>query len=158
VAIPFLFLQLIIQRKWSNEAGKKALLHFFFGDYHRSRLEQTGEAFCRQMLPGILRRDLLEKLRAARAQGDKIAIVSASADVWLRPFCEAEGFELLCTELAYEQDVFRGYFATPNCNGVEKARRITAAFRLHDFMRIIAYGNSRGDEAMFALADEVIRF
>ena len=47
-----------------------------------------------------------------------------------------------------------GAFATPNCNREEKARRIRAAFDLQQFASIIAYGNSSGDAAMFALAQE----
>lgn len=158
MVLPFQFLRLFFAGKWSNEAGKKAVLAFFFKGHSRKGMEQSGAAFCALVLPAQLRNDLLAKLRGAREEGDKVVVVSASVDIWLRPFCEAEGFDYLCTELAFEGGIFSGQLATPNCNGAEKARRIREAYDLTKFARIVAYGNSAGDEAMFALAGEVLRF
>ena len=43
-----------------------------------------------------------------------------------------------------------GRLATPNCKYDEKVRRVRAAFRLETFERVVAYGNSPGDYALFA--------
>ncbi|MDX1913203.1 MAG: HAD-IB family hydrolase [Saprospiraceae bacterium] len=158
LVLPFQFLLLFFTGKWSNEAGKKAVLAFFFQGNTREGMEQSGDAFCAWVLPAQLRTDLLAKLRGAQQEGDKVVVVSASVDIWLRPFCEAEGFDYLCTELDFKDGIFSGQLATPNCNGAEKARRIREAYDLTKFARIVAYGNSSGDEAMFALAGEVLRF
>ena len=73
-------------------------------------------------------------------------------------FVEKNGMVLLCTTVRYENGVFQGDLSTPICNYAEKARRIRAAFPLESFDQIIAWGNSEGDEAMFALSDWVYDF
>lgn len=117
-------------------------------------LRQLGSDFVTQKLPGFIRPEVLEGLRFFRDQGCTVALVSASIDIWLQPFCTQENVQLLCTELAFENGVFTGRFATPNCKYEEKARRIRAAFALKDFDLVLAYGNSAGDHAMFDLADQ----
>ncbi|MBC7776374.1 MAG: haloacid dehalogenase-like hydrolase [Phycisphaerae bacterium] len=154
----FKFLGLIFSGKWSNAAGKAAVLSEFFKGKTVEELEALGSKFCQQKMPTLLRAELLGSLRQVLKNGETVVVVSASPDLWLRPFCAAEGFELLCTELEFVGGQFTGKFATLNCNWEEKARRIQAAYNLGEFEKVIAYGNSIGDAAMFALADEVFRF
>ena len=154
----FRFLGLIFSGNWSNAAGKAAVLAAYFKGESIESLFALGQEFNRQKLPGLIRPDLLQKLRDHHQAGHEVVIVSASLNIWLGPFCTAENFGLLCTELAFDSGKFKGKFATPNCNGAEKARRIQAAYALEDYDRIFAYGNSGGDAAMFLLADEVFRF
>jgi phosphatidylglycerophosphatase C len=153
------FLFLFFSGKWSNEAGKAAVLSAFFKGKTEAELAALGARFCHARLPKILRPTLLARLRHDRASGARVVIVSASPDVWLRPFCDTEGFDLICTLLAFDAEGrFQGRLATPNCNGAEKARRIRAAYDLATFTHIVAFGNSSGDAAMFALAHEVWRY
>lgn len=121
-------------------------------------MKALGAGFYAKIIPGLLRSDLLETLRLAVKNGEKVVIVSASLDLWLRPFCHVEGFELLCTELEFLDGKYTGRFSTPNCNGQEKAVRILADYDLQSYEKTIAYGNSEGDAAMFELADEVFKF
>jgi len=155
--LAFKFLGLIFSGKWSNGAAKAVVLSVFFKGKSVQEMRALGEGFCQKKIPALLRAELLNDLRKTLQSGGIVVIVSASPDVWLRPFCAANGFDLLCTELEFESGLFRGYFATPNCNGAEKARRILASYDLDGYEKIIAYGNSKGDSAMFALADEVFR-
>ncbi|MDO8969547.1 MAG: HAD-IB family phosphatase [Saprospiraceae bacterium] len=156
--ISFNFLGLLLTGKWSNSAAKAEVLAVYLEGKTRSELQTLGEGFCEQRLPSILRTDLLNQLKRVQEAGETVVIVSASPDLWLEPFCRSAGFGLICTELSYESDIFRGQFATPNCNGPEKARRILAAYDLRAFDSIIAYGNSGGDAAMFDLAHKVLKF
>jgi HAD superfamily hydrolase (TIGR01490 family) len=156
--LSFKFLGLFFSGKWSNSAAKAAVLAIYLEGKTRSELQTLGEAFCQQKLPLLLRTDLLNQLQLAQQAGETVVVVSASPDLWLEPFCRTAGFGLICTELSYESDIFRGQFATPNCNGPEKARRILAAYDLRAFDSIVAYGNSSGDAAMFDLAHKVLKF
>ncbi|MDO8368791.1 MAG: HAD-IB family phosphatase [Saprospiraceae bacterium] len=156
--LTFKFAGLLFSGKWSNAKGKAAVLSQFFKVKTLHEMTALGDRFCREKIPDLLRPDLLETLRNAHKMGEPVVIVSASPDIWLSPFCVAEGFDLLCTELEFEAGQFTGHFATPNCKGPEKARRIWAAYDLNLYEKIIAYGNSRGDAEMFELADEVFRF
>ena len=47
-----------------------------------------------------------------------------------------------------------GRLATANCNGAEKPRRILALFPHREDYRLVAFGDSRGDREMLAMADE----
>ncbi|MFN0214557.1 MAG: HAD family hydrolase [Saprospiraceae bacterium] len=158
ILLIFRFLALFFSRKWSNEVAKAAVLSEFFKGKTTEEMEHWGLKFYQEIFPSLMRAELLETLRTACQKRETVVIVSASPDMWLRPFCREEGFELICTELAYESGKFTGKFSTPNCNGAEKARRILANYHLELFEKTIAYGNSKGDAAMFALADEVIKF
>ena len=121
-------------------------------------MRALGEDFCLKKLPKMLRTTLVEEMRRARQNGETVVVVSASADIWLRPFCTQEGFELLCTELEFLEGKFTGQFTTPNCKGPEKVLRIQSAYKLQDFKKIWAYGNSKGDTEMFELAEKVFKF
>ncbi len=154
----FVYIGLIINGKWSNELAKAAVFSVFFKGKSEAYLRAIGQAFVQQKIPAMLRPALLASLQTAISQGETVVIVSASSDLWLQPFCQVYGFELLCTQLEFEAEKCTGRFSTPNCKGVEKARRIKEAFELTAFGKTIAYGNSSGDHAMYELADEVFRF
>ncbi|KAA8711021.1 haloacid dehalogenase-like hydrolase [Helicobacter canis] len=51
-----------------------------------------------------------------------------------------------------ESTFLSGEFATPNCYGEQKAVRIKARYDLSRYEEIYAYGDSKGDTAMLALA------
>lgn len=161
---PWRFVVLLFSGRWSNDAAKEELISICFKGKTQLELEALGNAFCQEVLPGLIRYSLLETLQKARSRQERVVIVSASLDIWLKPFCRQEWFEVLCTELEYkktgalEAPLFTGNFELPNCNRAEKARRIQMAYFLPDFQHIIAYGNSEGDAAMFDLAHEVVRF
>lgn len=154
----FQFLKLLLAGKWSNSTAKQALLASFFQGQSQASLQHLGQQFATEKIPASLRIELMESLQQAVKNGDTVVVVSASLDLWLRPFCRSNGFELLCTELEFVDGVFVGRFATPNCNGIAKAHRIKEVYRLVDYSKILAYGNSKGDDAMFELAEEIFRF
>lgn len=145
---------LFFSGKWSAGAAKSAILASCFAGQSKGRLYQLGERFCRKNLPGLMRPDMFDRLRTYRNEGAVLAVVSASVDIWLGPFCAVEKVTLICTEAAFENGIFTGHFATPNCKNAEKARRIKAVYDLAAFDKIIAFGNSAGDYAMFELAHE----
>ena len=60
---------------------------------------------------------------------------------------------LICTKAKYdEQGFFTGKFASPNCNYQEKKNRIEKEIDLSLYDQIIAFGDTKGDEAMFSIA------
>ena len=93
-----------------------------------------------------------------RAAGDRVVLVSASFEVYLRPLGELLGVDdVLGTRLQLADGVVTGALDGPNCRGPEKVRR------LHDWidreirrprpMRVVAYGDSDGDREILADAD-----
>lgn len=157
VALPVLavrLLWLLLSGRWSNGGAKENVIGYFFKGKTEAEMRALGERFYQEVLPGRLRPEALARLRAYRAGGATVAVVSASLDLWLRPFCQSEGVQMICTEAEFLAGKFTGRFASPNCNHAEKGRRVRAEFNLADFEKIVAYGNSRGDAALFDLAHE----
>lgn len=154
ILLSFKYLNLILSNSWSNQKAKETLMATFFKGKSRTDLEAAGFEFFQKKIPELLREASIQTLREHRVSGSVVVVVSASLSLWLRPFCEAENVSLLCTEPGFESEMFSGRFATPNCNGAEKVRRIREVYDLGAFDKIIAYGNSAGDAEMLALADE----
>lgn len=154
IRLGFQYLVLLWSGNWSNEKAKELLFSVFFKGYSKAALEDLGQRFLQQQLPTMLRMETLALLRSHKENQAQVYLVSASPSVWLAPFCQAEGIGLICTEFAYVEGVFTGKFATPNCNGHEKARRLRAEIDFSTYEKIVAFGNSSGDAEMLALAQE----
>ena len=72
-------------------AAKGTMMRWFYAAKTRADLESAAEVFCQEVLPRLLRPKGLARLRKHRDDGDTVLLVSASLDLWLRPFAEAEG-------------------------------------------------------------------
>jgi phosphatidylglycerophosphatase C len=149
------FLLIMSLRGLSGGWIKERILRAFFKGEDGELLFEKGQKFNKQM-SGFLRKKSIDKISWHQDRGHRVVLVSASLDIWLKPFCQHYGIELLCTELEIKNGQFTGYFKTPNCKGAEKASRIQSSYDLKDFNYIYAYGDSRGDLEMLALADEAV--
>jgi HAD superfamily hydrolase (TIGR01490 family) len=144
----------VLSHGFRREPLKTALVHAFLAGKTQEELAVLGRQFVQDVLPAHLNQTVLARMRRYRDEGARVAIVSASLDVWLRPFAKQEGVALLCTEAAYTHGLFMGEWQTPNCNGVEKRRRVELYFPDWTQQVITVYGNSAGDAAMLQMADE----
>lgn len=104
---------------------------------------------------GIVRGITAEQLRKAHQSGWEVVIVSASVEDWVRPFFPET--TVLGTKLEESGGRLTGCFATPNCNGMEKVRRLRQYYPNLDNFDIEAWGDSRGDKEMLALAQKAHR-
>lgn len=116
-----------------------------------ARLRTQGEAFARDVLPGVLRPEAMARLAWHRARGDRVVVVSGGLDVYLAPWCAGHGVELQCSVLA-ERDGRIGGYAGAQCVGEEKVRRVRALCDPHAYAAIHAYGDTHEDLAMLAMA------
>ena len=138
----------------ANDRAKVRLLKHHFAGMSRQDLEGFAKRFCKEVVPGLLRPEGIRVLEAYRADGDRVILVSASLELWLKPWAEDRDIELLSTKGAWEGDRFTGELDGPNCNGEEKVRRVRAHVREEIYSEVIAYGDSSGDKAMLAMADQ----
>jgi len=113
----------------------------------------AGERYAVDVLPTVLRPLMMEQIAWHRARGDTVALVSGSLDVYLRPWCERHGLELLCNQLEVEDGRLSGRYLDGD-RGAQKAAGIRARYDLSRYARIHAYGDSREDRPMLALAHE----
>ena len=105
------------------------------------------------LLPALLRPEMMARIAWHRARGDIVVLVSGSLDAYLRPWCDAHGLALICNRLAVVDGRCTGHYLRGD-RGEHKADDIRAAYDLSTFARVHAYGDSREDRPMLALAQE----
>lgn len=104
-------------------------------------------------LPGLLRPQALARLRAHRARGDTVLVVSGNFEGLLQAFAAAEGAVALGSRLEAREGRLTGRYAGPQCVLEEKVVRVRAEVDTSTFSRIHAYGDTREDRPMLLLAD-----
>jgi HAD superfamily hydrolase (TIGR01490 family) len=139
-----------------NDIAKQKLLKSFFYKMSEDEFKKKTEDFSKK-LDSILRDDIYKKFLKHKRDGDEVVVVSASLKCWLQPWCDKEGVKLLATELKFRDKKVTGEFLTKNCYGKEKVDRVKKAYELKRYDKIISYGDSKGDEFIFAISDEYMK-
>lgn len=138
----------------SGSVLKQKMVSYFFKGKNREAMYKQGLSFAEELNVKGMNIEVMNAFMQYQLKGFDLCIVSASLDIWIAPFAKIYNINYLCTEAEVSENKFTGLLKTPNCNGDEKAKRIRAAYNLSDYENIIAYGNSKGDEAMLNLANE----
>ncbi|WP_145479697.1 HAD family hydrolase [Stenotrophomonas rhizophila] len=124
-----------------------------FRDRHADDIAAQAAGFSREVLPEVVRPQMLEQIRWHLQQRHTVVVVSGSLDLYLRPWCDALGLELICNRLESRDGRLTGRYADGDC-APHKAARIHARYDLSRYVRVHAYGDSREDRSMLALAQE----
>lgn len=122
-----------------------------FRDRMESEVRDQGEHYARTDLPRLVRPEMLERIRWHQSRGDAVVVVSGSLDVYLRPWCDALGLRLICNELESRSGRLTGHYH-PCDRATDKAAHIQARYDLATYTNVHAYGDSREDQPMLALA------
>lgn len=138
-----------------NDAAKERVLEKFFAGVSLTALQHQGQAFARDHLPGLVRPRALRRLQWHQKLGHRIVIISASLDIYLKPWAAALGVDhVLCTSLDVDDDgQVSGRLGVANCYGPEKLRRLREALGDTSAYLLYAYGDSRGDRELLETAD-----
>ena len=152
-----LFLPLIVLMKlhlYANGRTKERLFAHFF----KGMTLETFDAHCQSFAKNnahILRPLGLKAIETSLQQGENVLIVSASITNWVLPFfSKLPQVKVIGTQIAVKEGKLTGRFASPNCHGAEKVRRVEHLFTPRELYYITAYGDSQGDKEMLAYADE----
>lgn len=137
-----------------SRQAKEKFLHYFFGGMHKQSFEDLCLKFTHKKLESLLRKEAMDKLNWHRQQDHEIVVVSASAKNWVAPFCQLHEWKYITTALEIKNDCISGNLSGENCNGAQKAIRIKEVFDIGLYEKIFAYGDSRGDKEMLALATD----
>ncbi|HEY0766920.1 MAG TPA: HAD-IB family phosphatase [Steroidobacteraceae bacterium] len=125
---------------------KSALLQATLGGCSRAAVQAWTAQFVSRLLRRALLGDALATLARHRRQGDPLALLSASPDLYVPAIGEALGFgEIFCTGVAWDGDRLVGRLTTPNRRGAEKVRCLAALRARHPHLLVTAYGNSAAD-------------
>jgi HAD superfamily hydrolase (TIGR01490 family) len=135
----------------ASKARQAAARVGFYGE-NAAALRELGAGYAATVLPGTIRPAALDRIEWHRRQGDEVVIVSASLDVYIRPWCEAQGLDYICTTLEEHGGRLTGRYVDGDCAGAEKARRIQLRYELSRYPVIFGYGDSGEDRPMLDLA------
>lgn len=148
------FMALYLSKIITGGEAKEKVFRYFLSGWDRDDFGRAADRYARERMPAILRENAMERIRWHRSRGDRIVVVSASAEEWVGSWCAMQGMEVIGTRLEIRDGKFTGRIQGENCKGPEKARRIREEINLADYEYVYAYGNSSGDAEMLALADE----
>lgn len=135
----------------------KAKQHFLARHFRGEKIEVFNSRcieFSMHVLPSLIRPKALEAIRRYSDENVTMAVVSASAENWVSPFCDQEGMLCIATRLEVKDGLITGNLEGKNCYGDQKVCRIREQFDLSAFEKIIAYGDSSGDREMLQLAHD----
>jgi len=137
-----------------NYRAKQMMLSYFFKGMRAEHFLEIANEYSLSHIQKILRPKAMEKIQWHHDNGDRVVVVSASLECWLRPWCDQNALELIGTRLEIKEDKVTGNLLSKNCYGIEKANRIYQNYTLDNYEMIYAYGDSRGDKEMLELAHE----
>jgi HAD superfamily hydrolase (TIGR01490 family) len=111
--------------------------------------------FC-TVIDKILSTKAMEAIKSHRENNDKIIIISASIENWVKPWADKAGIDIvLATKIETDKNgLLTGRFLTKNCYGQEKVNRLLEIFPNRNDYKLIAYGDSCGDKELIEFADE----
>lgn len=135
----------------TQKVKEKIWTKFFFNASIRE-FENKADFFSQNILPSFLYHEALNKIVEHKKNGDRIIVISASAEDWLKPWCKKNNLELIATQLEKQNNRLTGKIVGNNCKGSEKVIRIKHYLNLKDYNYIFAYGDSNGDKEMLAIA------
>ena len=139
---------------FSNHSLKERFSTYFFKNMSISEFEQLAQKFVVKRLTKIVRPSAMKKMLSHIKDGDRVVVVSASFEDYLKHWCQMQGIELIATKLEHSNGAYTGNILGKNCWGEEKVERIKQILDLNEYEKVYAYGDSRGDREMFSIADE----
>jgi HAD superfamily hydrolase (TIGR01490 family) len=137
----------------SGSRVRSRIVDFGFRGVPEASVREAGRAFARDVLPGVVRPEALDKIRWHQTQGDRVVVVSGSLDVYLSHWCGQQGLELICSRLETADGRLTGRYLGAQCVGEEKSRRVRGSCDLDAFAAVYAYGDTHEDLEMLNLAD-----
>ena len=133
---------------------KKSFISSILKGERKAKIERKSQAFFEKYNPEIFRENALEFIKNIDRKNTESYIVSASLDIWVKPFAEKLNIKLIATRAEFENDIFTGNFIGRNCNGAEKVNRIKEEIGDKKYDKTIAFGDTSGDKEMLAWANE----
>lgn len=140
-------------------AKEKLFASLYAGKTHEW-LKKKGELFA-TVISDFERADMVNTLDEHISKGDLVYIVSASMPEWITSWASRHSVptdHVIGTLCEVNNDgIITGKFASCNCYGSEKVKRLSQTVGDLSNYHITAYGDSNGDKEMFAIANTAIR-
>lgn len=137
-----------------TEKVKKSFIGSILKGQTQEKIEKKSRQFFEHYYPKIVRENALDFIQNMDRNNTQSLLVTASLDIWTKPFAEAFKMQLISTKAEFRNGVFTGNFVGKNCNGNEKLVRIQQEISNHKYDKIIAFGDTSGDKPMLKWANE----
>jgi len=138
-----------------NDVAKERVLMRCLDGMSIGALQDMGERFAADVLPGLLRDKAMHRFDWHRQRGHRCVVISASMEIYVRPWAIKAGFDdVIATRLEMQESGgIAGKLSGANCYGIEKVRRLEALLGARESYSLYAYGDSRGDRELLSFAD-----
>ena len=123
-------------------------------------VDRVGQQFAELVRTQWMRPDTTDRLAWHRRVGHRRVLVSASLGPYLRPLGRMLGVDgVLCTDVVHDGVHYGDQLEGGNCRAAGKQWRLQAWLAEHDLQHaeLWAYGDSRGDDEMLAMAHHPCR-
>lgn len=137
-----------------TEKVKKSFIGSILKGQTQEKIEKKSRQFFEAHYPKIVRENALDFIKNIDRENTQSLLVTASLDIWAKPFADAFRMKLLATRAEFKNGVFTGNFIGKNCNGNEKLDRIQTEIKHQKYDKIIAFGDTSGDKPMLKWANE----
>ena len=145
--------------KFPNQQLKELFLEKLLGGMSQDELDVLADAYCREIIPGMIRYQFWQQLAFHQNNGDTVAVVTASPTFMLSAWCREQRIDLIGTRIEIDKrGRVTGKLMGRNCMGEEKVRRIKMRYDIESYEELYAYGDTESDHPMLALAPAANRF
>lgn len=139
---------------YPNWKAKQRLFSMCFKGMEYTRFVEYGISFAAAYLD-LLQGYAVGALEKHLTDGDDVYVVTASMEEWVRPLlAKYPSLRYIATIPECVEGRLTGRFASLNCYGEEKVRRLILCEPLRDEYELCAYGDSSGDKALLGIADK----
>ncbi len=136
------------------EKVKKSFISSILKGESENEIQRQSVFFFEKNYPEIIRQNALDFIKNIDRNNTESYLVTASLDIWVKPFAEEFKMNLIATKAEFKNGFFTGNFVGKNCNGDEKLSRIKQEISDLKFDKSIAFGDTSGDSAMLNWANE----
>ncbi len=140
---------------YPNWKAKQQLFTYFFKGMNIKEFKLKCNEFARHNKT-LIRPLALIEIQKALKEGEKVIIITASIDMWVRPFFSEldKDIRIIGTKIEEKEGKVTGHLITRNCYGAEKVNRLKEIMPNRNSYELISYGDSRGDKELLEYADK----
>lgn len=134
----------------SAEELKSIFIKRFCGQLSKEELTSIAEEFAEKVLPKLINPIALIEVKRLQKNGVLITIISASPELYLKPWAATAGIKTVISTKITSTHVLG-----KNCKGQEKVNRLFSIISKESFSTLISlgYGDSSGDREMLSIVN-----
>lgn len=143
-----------LSRRVTRDELKGILIKTFLTGVEARWVEQKASEFCEKYFTRMMRPSGLIAVATQVNSGAIVTICSASPSIMLKPFADRLGIGLISTNLEVKDGILTGNIDGQNCRCAQKVVRLTEKYGPLSDYYLRAWGDTRGDYEMLAIAQE----